>query len=377
MQYNGMKIQMVDLHNQYLKIKPEIDLAIQQVIDSSEFVKGSIVKEFEQNLASYLNVKHVIACANGTDALQIALMALGLKPGDEVITSPFTFIATAETIALLGLVPVFVDVDLNTFNIDCKKIEKQITPRTKAILPVHLFGQSCDMIGLGRIAQKHKLYIIEDAAQSIGSTFKYPCGTDKFTGTLGDIGCTSFFPTKNLGCFGDGGALFTNNDEWAEKIRIIANHGMKERYYHQVIGVNSRLDSIQAAVLNVKLNYLDKYIESRKIAANFYINKLKKVKEIQLPSIVYNHVFHQFTLVVKKGDRNDLKKFLNERGIPAMIYYPVPLHKQKAFDGIMIKNGDLANTEYLSDHVISLPMHTELDNEQLDYICNTIIEYFN
>ena len=371
------KIQMVDLRNQYLKIKPEIDQAIQKVIDSTEFVKGSVVKEFEHKLANYLNVKHVIACANGTDALQIALMALNLSPGDEVITSSFTFIATAETIALLGLVPVFVDVDPNSFNIDCKKISKLITPRTRAVLPVHLFGQSADMIEVMRIAEKHKLFVIEDAAQSIGSTFQYPCGTLKKTGTIGDIGCTSFFPSKNLGCFGDGGALFTNNDQLADKIRTIANHGMKERYFHEIIGVNSRLDSIQAAILNVKLNRLDEFITARKNAADIYSEKLEGLKQIQVPNKVNDHVFHQYTLVVKSGSRNELRKYLESKGIPSMIYYPVPIHLQKAFSNLGYNVGDLAVTEFLSEHVLSLPMHTELNIEQIDYICNSVIGFFS
>lgn len=377
MQTNGLNIQMVDLHNQYLKIKLEIDLAIQGVIDSSDFVKGKVVKEFEQNLASYLNVKHIITCANGTDALQIALMALNLKPGDEVITSPFTFIATAETIALLGLRPVFADVDPETYNIDCNKISKLVTSRTKAILPVHLFGQSADMTGIMRIAEKHKLFVVEDTAQSIGSTFQYPCGTLKKTGTIGDIGCTSFFPSKNLGCFGDGGALFSNNDELADKIRSIANHGMKERYFHDMIGVNSRLDSIQAAVLNIKLKNLDTYIQARKTVASYYNNKLKELEQIEIPAIVNEHVFNQYTLVIKNVNRDELKKYLESKYIPSTVYYPISIHLQKAFASFGYKEGDFPESEYLAKHVLSLPMHTELNTEQLDYICNTIIEYFS
>ena len=370
------KIQMVDLRNQYLKIKPEIDSAIQQVIDSGEFVKGSVVKEFERNLATYLNVKHVIACANGTDALQLALMALNLKPGDEIITTPFTFIATAETIALLGFKVVFVDVDPDTFNIDCTQIRSRISPRTKVIMPVHLFGQSANMDEIMGIAKENNLHVVEDAAQSIGSFFEHSNGKRSKTGTIGNIGCTSFFPSKNLGCFGDGGALFTNNDVLADKIRTIANHGMKVRYYHDMIGINSRLDTIQAAILNVKLKSLDTYIASRKAAAKYYSEKLSVCKGVKVPKLVYDHVFHQYTLLIENGKRNDLKKYLESKSIPSMIYYPVPIHLQKAFSNLEYKVGDFPVSEYLSNYVLSLPMHTELDNETLDYICNSIIEFF-
>jgi dTDP-4-amino-4,6-dideoxygalactose transaminase len=370
------KIQMVDLYNQYLKIKPEIDLAIQNVINSSEFVKGYGVRNFESNLANFLNVKHVIACANGTDALQIALMALELEPGDEVITSPFTFIATAETIALLNLKVVFADVDPETFNIDCKKLENAISHKTKAIIPVHLFGQSADMTEIGKIAEKNKLFIIEDAAQSLGSDYKYACGTSKKTGTIGTIGCTSFFPSKNLGCFGDGGAMFTNDDSIADKLRTIANHGMKVRYYHDLIGVNSRLDTIQAAILNVKLKNLNSFIAARKAAASYYNEKLNGLKSIKIPKTQFDHVFHQYTLVVHDDRRNELKSFLDRNSIPSMIYYPVPIHLQKAFSNLGYKPGDFPVSEHLSDHVLSLPMHTELSIAQQDHICNSISEFF-
>ncbi len=370
------KIQMVDLYNHYLKINPEIDLATNNVINSSEFVKGYGVRNFESNLANFLNVKHVIACANGTDALQIALMALELEPGDEVITSPFTFIATAETIALLNLKVVFADVDPETFNIDCKKLENAISHKTKAIIPVHLFGQSADMTEIGKIAEKNKLFIIEDAAQSLGSDYKYACGTSKKTGTIGTIGCTSFFPSKNLGCFGDGGAMFTNDDSIADKLRTIANHGMKVRYYHDLIGVNSRLDTIQAAILNVKLKNLNSFIAARKAAASYYNEKLNGLKSIKIPKTQFDHVFHQYTLVVHDDRRNELKSFLDRNSIPSMIYYPVPIHLQKAFSNLGYKPGDFPVSEHLSDHVLSLPMHTELSIAQQDHICNSISEFF-
>lgn len=371
-------LQMVDLKNQYLKIKPQIDSAIQKVIDNTQFIKSSEVKEFEQNLSEYLEVKHVIACGNGTDALQIALMALGLKAGDEVITSDFTFIATVEVIALLGLKPVLVDVDYSTFNIDAEAIKKAITPKTKAIIPVHIFGQCANMNEITKIAKQHKLYVVEDNAQAIGAEYTCDENITKKSGTIGDIGTTSFFPSKNLGCFGDGGALFTNNDEIAENIRMIANHGMKKRYYHDMIGVNSRLDSIQAAVLNVKLKYLNSYCKARQQTAGFYNNAFENIKDIETPKteVFTTHVFHQYTLKIKNGKRDALKKYLEEKQIPAMIYYPIPLHEQKAFAKFVNKNQKFDITNKLSEEVLSLPMHTELDNKQLVYITKTVVEFF-
>ena len=368
------KIQMVDLHHQYLAIKEEIDTAIQEVINSTAFIRGPQVALFEQELASYLNVKHVVACGNGTDALQIALMALELKPGDEVITPSFTFIATVEVIALLGLTPVFAEVDPRTYNIDPESIKKKITSRTRAIIPVHLFGQPANMDAIMDIAKQHHLYVVEDACQATGATYVSSNGTTYKAGTTGHIGCTSFFPSKNLGCFGDGGALFTNDDQLAEKIRMIANHGMKVRYYHDTIGVNSRLDTLQAAILRVKLKYLDHYNKKRQQAAAFYDQQLSAINGIRIPIRMpaARHIYHQYTLVVEKPDRDALRKHLEAKGIPSMIYYPVPIHLQKAYTCYGYKEGDLPITEWLSKHVLSLPMHTELDNEQLEYICREI-----
>ncbi len=364
---------MVDLKSQYEKIKPQIDAAIQQVIDTTAFVKGPITTEFQQNLEKYLGVKHVIPVGNGTDALQISLMALGLKPGDEVIVPTFTFIASAEVIALLGLTPVLVDVDEDTFNASIDAIEKAITPKTKAIIPVHLFGQCADMESILNIAKKHNLAVVEDACQAIGSVYTFSDGHKAQAGCMGNIGCTSFFPSKNLGCYGDGGAIFTNDDELAEQIRIIANHGMKVRYYHDLVGVNSRLDSIQAAVLNEKLKYLDEYIAARQKAAAFYDKAFAGCDKIKTPARYgkSTHVFHQYTLQVK-GDRNALQAALKEKNIPAMIYYPVPLHLQKAYKDERYKSGDFVVSEKLCSCVLSLPMHTELDEEQLVYITETL-----
>lgn len=371
------KIQMVDLHSQYLKIKSEIDNAIQNVINTSEFIKGSEVKKFEANLASYLSVKHVISCANGTDALQLALMALDLNAGDEIITANFTFIATAEVIALLGLNPVLVDVNPNTFTLDVEATKKAITPRTKAIMPVHLFGQAAEMHEIREIAKAHNLYIIEDVAQALGADYLSENISQKL-GTLGDIACTSFFPSKNLGAFGDGGAVFTNNDALAEKIRILSNHGMKVRYYHDFIGINSRLDGIQAAILNVKLNYLDIYNQERQKAADFYDQAFKKCEFVEIPARNSHstHIFHQYTLKIKQK-RDDLKDFLEKKEIPSMIYYPVALHKQKAFSGSELAKGYFPITEMLTQQVLSLPMHTELNTQQLEYITTNILEFFN
>ena len=369
-------IEMVDLKSQYKKIKKEINAEIQEVLDTTAFVKGEKVSIFQKNLENYLGVKHVIPVGNGTDALQIALMALGLKPGDEVITPTFTFIATAEVAALLGLTPVLVDVDFDTFNISIDAVKKAITPKTKAIIPVHLFGQNTDMEALMQLAEQHNLYVVEDACQSIGSVYTFDNGQKAQSGCMGDIGCTSFFPSKNLGCYGDGGAIFTNNDELAQKMRVIANHGMEVRYYHDVVGVNSRLDTIQAAVLNVKLKYLDDYTKARQQVANYYDKAFAGNPKITIPARnpKSTHVFHQYTLKLNGIDRNALQKTLAEKGIPAMIYYPVPLHLQKAYKDDRYKNGDFPIAEKLCECVLSLPIHTELDKKQLEYITNSIKE---
>jgi dTDP-4-amino-4,6-dideoxygalactose transaminase len=371
------KIAMVDLKSQYEEIKPEIDKAISDVINSTSFINGPAVKEFQTALEKYLEVKHVIPCANGTDALQISMMALGLKPGDEVIAPDFTFIATAEVIGLLGLIPVLVDVEPDTFNICTEAILKAITPRTKAIVPVHLFGQTADMDAIMDIAKKHNLFVIEDACQSIGSDFKKASGEWKKSGTIGHVGCTSFFPSKNLGCYGDGGAIFTNDDELAVKMRSIVNHGMTVRYYHDHIGVNSRLDSIQAAVLNVKLKYLDKYALARQQVAAAYDKAFRDQPELTIParSSSSTHVFHQYTLLVKGADRNKLPEFMATKDIPAMIYYPVPIHLQKAYLDPRYQPGDFPVTEQLCQSVVSLPMHTEMDAEQLNYITSSVLEF--
>lgn len=370
---------MVDLKGQYLKIKDQIDSSIAAVIDSTAFINGPAVKNFQENLEKYLDVKHVIPCANGTDALTVAMMALNLKPGDEVITTSFTFIATAEVIALLGLTPVVVDVDPDTFNIDPKAIERAITPKTKAVVPVHLFGQCADMEAIMEIAEKHNLYVIEDACQSIGADYIYKDGTHKKSGTIGHVGCTSFFPSKNLGCYGDGGAIFTNDDEIAKMLRVMVNHGMTVRYYHDYIGVNSRLDSIQAAVLDVKLKYLDQYNEARSKAAAYYNNAFANNPKLKTPvtSNHSTHVFHQYTLVTSGIDRNALTEHMAQHQVPAMIYYPVPLHMQKAYLDPRYKEGDFPVTEHLCKTVVSLPMHTELDEEQLNFITTTLLDFVN
>jgi UDP-2-acetamido-2-deoxy-ribo-hexuluronate aminotransferase len=370
---------MVDLKSQYEKIKPEIDEAILNVLASTSYINGYEVKNFQANLEEYLGVKHVIPCANGTDALQIALMACGLEIGDEVIVPTFTYVATAEVIALLKLKPVMVDVDENTFNITAEIIERAITPRTKAIVPVHLFGQTCDMEAIMKVAEKHNLFVIEDNAQAIGSDFTFSDGTRKKSGTIGHIGCTSFYPSKNLGCYGDGGAIFTNDDAFAEKIRIIANHGQTKVYYHDFVGVNSRLDSIQAAVLNAKLKRLDDYCDARRNVAAFYDNAFADISELQTPvrEEKSTHVFHQYTLLVKNGKRNELNEHLKSFAIPTMIYYPVPLYKQKAFAEFVEPNFSLPVTEKLCDSVISLPMHTEMQAEQLEFIAEKVKDFFN
>lgn len=371
------KIQMVDLTGQYEKIRNEVNAGIQQVIDTTAFIKSGKVNEFQAELEKYLDVKHVIPVANGTDALQIALMALGLKPGDEVITPTFTFIATAEVVALLGLTPVVVDVDFDTFNINLDSLRKAITPKTKAIVPVHLFGQNADMAEILKIAKENNLFVVEDACQSIGSVYTFSDGRQVHSGCMGDIGCTSFFPSKNLGCFGDGGAIFTNNDELAKKMRVIANHGMEVRYYHDIVGVNSRLDSIQAAVLQVKLRFLNDYIAARQRAAAYYDAVFSTSDKLIIPSKneKSTHVFHQYTLKLNGVDRAALIKHLNDKGIPAMIYYPVPLHLQKAYQDARYNAGDFPVAEQLSNCVMSLPMHTELTDEQLKYITDSVMEY--
>ena len=377
------KIQMVDLQSQYARIQPEIDKAILDVVASAAFINGPEVQQFQSDLESYLKVKHVIPCANGTDALQIAMMGLGLKPGDEVITADFTFAATVEVIALLQLTPVLVDVDPNTFNIDLEAMRKAITPKTKAIVPVHLFGQCSQMEEILAIAKEHDLYVIEDTAQAIGADYTFSDGTVKKAGTIGTLGTTSFFPSKNLGCYGDGGAIFTNDDDLAHIIRGMVNHGMYKRYYHDVIGVNSRLDSIQAAILRLKLPHLDDYCQARRQAARYYNAGFKGHPDILTPvtekcgeicDTCNCHVFHQYTLKITNGRRDAVHQYLLEKDIPNAIYYPVPLHRQKAYQDERYREEDFTVTNELSDTVISLPMHTELDREQQDLIIRTVIE---
>ena len=369
------EIQMVDLKGQYMKIKEEVDAAIGEGISSTAFVKGPKVKVFEEHLAEYLGVKHVISCANGTEAIQLALMAMGLKPGDEVITPTFTFIATAEVVALLGLKPVVVDVDPETFCMDPKSVRKAITKRTKAIVPVHLFGQNAPMEELMSLADEYGLKVVEDACQSMGSDYLFANGKRKKSGTLGDVGCTSFFPSKNLGCYGDGGALFTDDDELAEVIRSMANHGMTVRYHHDRVGMNSRLDGIQAAVLDVKLKYLDEYVKSRQWAAKEYDEAFAGMEWIKTPkrATYSTHAFHQYTLVLDESvDRDALQARLKVAGVPSMVYYPIPLHLQKAYRDERYKEGDFPVAEFLSRHVLSLPMHTELTQEQLAKITEAV-----
>ena len=368
-------IQMVDLQRQYRKIKPEIDAAIQAVIDSAAFVKGAQVEQFARHLEAYTGAKHVIPVANGTEALQIALMALGLKPGDEVITPTFTFIATAEVVALLGLTPVVVDVDWGTMNMSVEAVRKAITKKTKAIVPVHLFGQCADIEPLLALAREHNLYVVEDSAQAIGARYTFSDGHTAQAGTMGNIGCTSFFPSKNLGCYGDGGAIFTNDDELAQKIRVIANHGMTIRYHHDLIGVNSRLDTIQAAILDTKLPHLDDYIAARQRAADYYNRAFAGCDKILVPERSKNstHVFHQYTLRIVGADRDALREALTQAGVPAMIYYPIPLHLQKAYQDPRYKQGDFPVAERLASCVLSLPMHTELDDEQLTFITEQVL----
>ena len=369
---------MVDLRTQTSRIQQEIDDSIKEVVSSCAFIKGPQVQTFENKLADYLGVEYVISCANGTDALQIAMMALGLAPGDEIIVPAFTYVATAEVIALLGLTPVMVDVDPQTFNIDLEALADAIGPKTKAIVPVHLFGMSSDMEVIMNLASKHNLYVIEDNAQAIGASYSFDSRLSKKAGTLGHIGCTSFFPSKNLGCFGDGGAIMTRDKELADKIRSIANHGQKIKYHHERVGVNSRLDSLQAAVLNVKIDHLDHYIAARQNAAAFYDQCLSALPDIKIPfrAAYSDHVFHQYTLQVSGDKRDGLKEYLQTRGIPSMIYYPIPLYKQNAYRSYWQGNDELPITEVLCKRVLSLPMHTELTEEQQVYICDAILSYF-
>jgi UDP-2-acetamido-2-deoxy-ribo-hexuluronate aminotransferase len=369
---------MVDLKGQYEKIKSEVDAAILNVLNTTAYINGPEVKNFQANLEKYLGVKHVIPCANGTDALQIALMALDLKIGDEIIVPAFTYVATAEVIALLKLKPVMVEVDENTFNVTAEIIEKAITPNTKAIVPVHLFGQNCHMEAIMKVAAKHSLFVVEDNAQAIGADYFYADGSVAKSGTIGHIGCTSFYPSKNLGCYGDGGAIFTNDDALAEKIRIIANHGQTKVYYHDYVGVNSRLDSIQAAILNIKLARLDEYCAARQKVADFYDKALAGIEGLQIPGREKNstHVFHQYTLLVADGKRDEFKQYLQENGVSSMIYYPLPLYKQKAFSDSVPENFSLPITQKLCDEVISLPIHTEMTEEILEIIVEKVKSFF-
>jgi dTDP-4-amino-4,6-dideoxygalactose transaminase len=373
------KIQMVDLVSQYEKIKPAIDFAILDVIQNAQFINGPEVIAFKEELEQYLGVKHVIPCANGTDALQIAMMALDLKPGDEVITPSFTYIATTEVIALLGLKPIFVEVNKDTFCVDAEAIEKAITPKTKAIVPVHLYGQAADMNAIMTIAKKHNLFVIEDNAQAIGSDYHLTDGSVVKTGTIGDIGCTSFFPSKNLGCYGDGGAIFTNNDELAVKLRMIANHGQSKKYYHDVVGCNSRLDNIQAAVLRIKLRQLDNYIDARRNVADYFDGFFGPMEGVQIPFRSHDskHVFHQYTLILNGHNRDGLNEYLASKDIPSMIYYPVPAHRQKMFESFGSAETNLPTTDWLTERVISLPIHTEMQEEQLEYITNSVAKFLS
>ncbi|MBK0401699.1 DegT/DnrJ/EryC1/StrS family aminotransferase [Adhaeribacter sp. BT258] len=370
---------MVDLKNQYLRIKNEVDAAIAQTLNTTTFINGPQVTEFAHNLGLFLRVKHVIPCANGTDALQIAMMALGLEPGDEVIVPTFTYVATAEVIALLGFVPVMVESDPETFNVRAEDIINAITAKTKAIVPVHLFGQCVDMEPLLKLAEDHNLYVIEDTAQALGAEYTFSDSTIKRAGTMGTIGCTSFFPSKNLGCYGDGGALYTDNDDLAEKVRMIANHGQAKKYHHKMVGINSRLDTLQAGILNVKLKYLDEYAANRNAAADYYDKAFSGVSGLQTPRRQNNstHVFHQYTLIVNNGKRDELKAYLETRGIPSMVYYPLPLYAQEAFKNDKYKAENFPTAEYLCSSVLSLPIHTEMTEEQLNQIAAAVLAFFN
>ena len=372
-------LQMVDTKTQYHKIKKEIDEAVIGVLESSQFIGGKVVNDFADRLATYNGVKHVIPCANGTDALQISMMALGLEPGDEVITPSFTYIASVEVAALLRLKPVFVEVDKRSFCIDPEAIERAITPKTKAIVPVHLYGHAAEMEKIMQIAKKYNLFVIEDNAQAIGCDYTFSDGTVKKTGSIGDIGCTSFYPSKNLGAYGDGGAIFTNNDALASKLKMIAAHGQSKRYYHDVVGCNSRLDAVQAAILDIKLKHLDQYILARRKAADFYDAAFAQIPSITTPfrAAWSNHVFHQYTLTLEGIDRDGLSQHLADKGVPSMIYYPVPCHQQKMFDATGGSNYQLPTTDWLTERVISLPIHTELDEEQLSFIVANVLNFIN
>ena len=370
-------LQMVDTKTQYHKIKQEVDAAVIAVLESSQFIGGKVVNDFADNLATYHKSKHVIPCANGTDALQIAMMALGLQPGDEVITPSFTYIATVEVAALLHIKPIFVEVDPKTFCIDPAVIEKAITPKTKAIIPVHLYGHAADMEPIMEIAARHNLFVIEDNAQGIGNVYTFSNGTQKKTGSIGHIGCTSFYPSKNLGAYGDGGAMFTDDDALADKLKMIASHGQSKRYYHDVVGCNSRLDALQAAILDIKLKHLDEYIDARRKAADFYDAAFAGNEKITVPFRAENnkHVFHQYTITLNGVDRDGLNQFLADNGVPSMIYYPVPAHRQKMFDAFGGSEYKLDVTDWLTERVISLPIHTELDEEQQQFIVNKVLEF--
>ena len=373
-----MIIEMVDLKGQYKKIKSEIDQAMISCVESSEFINGHSVSLFAENLAKYIQAKYVIPCANGTDALQIALMALDLKPGDEVIVPAFTYIATAEVIALLSLVPVLVDVDPNDFNVNIESVKKAITAKTRAIVPVHLFGQCAGMEGLLQLALDNHIYVVEDAAQAIGAKYTFADGTVKQAGTMGNIGTTSFFPSKNLGCYGDGGALFTNDDSLAQRLKMISNHGQVKKYQHDIVGVNSRLDTLQAAILDIKLQHLDTYSRARNAVANYYDEKLQHINGLAIPfrTLLSTHVFHQYTIKVAKGKRDALKEFLLQKGISSMIYYPLPIHFQKAYESNLTPEGSFPVAENLCNEVLSLPMHTEMTTSMLDYVIDTIKDFF-
>lgn len=373
------KIEMVDLRAQYEKIGKEIDSAIKSVIESTAFIKGPDVKLFEEELCNYMGVKHVVSCANGTDALYLAMMVLDMKPGDEVITTNFTFIATVEAIALLGLKPVLAEPDAGNFTIALNSISRAITSKTRAIVPVHLFGQCSDMEGITQLANKHNLFIIEDAAQATGADYVFRDGSSKKAGTLGTIGTTSFFPSKNLGCYGDGGALYTNDDELAEKLRSIANHGMKVRYHYNDIGINSRLDTIQAAILRVKLKYLSEFNDARRKVADFYDKAFAGCNSIIIPerSEYSSHIFHQYTIKVRNGKRDELKNFLETAGIPSMIYYPGPLHLQEAYRYLGYSNDDFPVTSVLCREVLSLPIHPDMQGDQMEYITEKVLDFFN
>ena len=372
-------LQMVDTKTQYHKIKTEVDEAVISVLESSQFIGGKVVNDFAANLATYHNSKHVIPCANGTDALQIAMMALGLQPGDEVITPSFTYIATVEVAALLHIKPIFVEVDPKTFCIDPAVIEKAITAKTKAIIPVHLYGHAADMEPIMEIAARHNLFIIEDNAQGIGNVYTFSDGTKKKTGSIGHIGCTSFYPSKNLGAYGDGGAMFTNDDALAEKLKMIASHGQSKRYYHDVVGCNSRLDALQAAILDIKLKHLDEYIAARRKAADFYDAAFAGNKKITVPFRAANnqHVFHQYTLILNGVNRDELHQVLADNGVPSMIYYPIPAHRQKMFDAFGGSEFQLDITDWLTERVISLPIHTELDEEQQNFVISKVLQFIS